>query len=203
MNLHDTLELTKIVANEYRTVVLAEGTSDAVALNTLAARLGLDLEGNRIAVVAMGGATNFAHFVNLLIPYQQDIRLAGLCDAGEERLFRRTLERAGFGTDLTRPQLEALGFYVCDADLEEELIRSAGVEAILEAAAEQGELESFRTFQTQPAWRGRKPEAQLRRWIGAGSTRKIRYAEYMVQALNLDCLPAPLDGLLAHISGAV
>lgn len=199
MNLHDTLELTKLVANEYRTVVLAEGTSDAVALNTLATRLGLDLEGNRIAVVAMGGATNFAHFINLLMPYQQEIRIAGLCDAGEERLIRRTLERAGFGTELTRPELGALGFFVCDVDLEDELIRSVGVEAILEAASEQGELESFR--QTQPAWRGRKPEAQLRRWIGAGSTRKIRYAEYMVQALNLDCLPAPLDGLLKHISG--
>lgn len=200
MNLHDTLERTKAVANEYRTIVLTEGTSDMLALNTLAQRLGLDLGAKRIAIVAMGGATNIKYFVDLLTSYRPKLNIAGLCDVGEERHFRRSLEQAKFGTDLTRADLETLGFYVCDADLEDELIRSIGVGVVLEVAAEQGELNSFRTFQTQPAWRGRSDEARLRRWIGSKSHRKLRYATLLVNALNLSCIPAPLEGLLTHIS---
>ena len=39
-----------------RSVVLVEGTSDGVALHTLAERLGRDLEVEGVRVVAMGGA---------------------------------------------------------------------------------------------------------------------------------------------------
>jgi hypothetical protein len=57
--------------------------------------------------------------------------LAGLCDAAEEGYFRRALARAGVGSPLSRADMEALGFYVCGADLEEELIRALGVLAHL------------------------------------------------------------------------
>jgi hypothetical protein len=73
----------------------------------------------------------------------------------------------------TRADMERLGFYVCVADLEEELIRSlgaAGVERVIDA---QGELSMFRAFQRQPAWRGRTNEEQLRRFFGTHSSRKI------------------------------
>lgn len=200
MNLHDTLELTKAAANEYRTIVLAEGISDMLALTTLAQRLGLDLSAKRIAIVAMGGATNVGHFVDILSPYRRQVNITGLCDVGETYLFRRALERAKFASNVARSDLETLGFYVCDVDLEDELIRSVGVDTILEVAAVQGELGAFRKFQTQPAWRGRDHAAQLRRWISAGATRKIRYAELLVNALNLNCIPAPLEGLLSHIT---
>jgi hypothetical protein len=200
MNLNDKLELTKAVANEYHTIVLAEGISDMLALNTLAQRLGINLDAMGTAIVTMGGATNIGHFMDLLIPYRQAVNIAGLYDVGEEHHFQRALERAGFGSDLTRSDLETLGFYVCDVDLEDELIRAVGVDGVIEVADEQGELRSFRTLQTQPAWRGRKAEDQFRRWIGAGSTRKTRYAALLVNALNLSCVPAPLDSLLSHIS---
>ena len=52
--------------------------------------------------------------------------------------------------------MERLGFYVCDADLEDELIRALGaaaVEEVIDADLED-ELESWRIFQQQPAWRG-------------------------------------------------
>lgn len=200
MNLYDTLELTKAAANEYRTIVLTEGISDMLALNTLAQRLGLDLGARRIAIVAMGGATNIGHFVDLLTPHRLEVNIAGLYDVREEHHVRRALERARFGSDLTRSDLETLGFYGCDADLEDELIRSVGVDVVLGVAAEQGELGAFRTFQTQPAWRERGHEAQLRRWIGTTAQRKVRYATLLVNALDLSCIPAPLDGLLTHIS---
>src|SRR5207248_1151474 len=83
--------------------------------------------------------------------------------AAEELDVRRGLERAGFSHDLTRADMERLGFFVCIADLEDELIRALGaasVETVLEA---HGDLRSFRTLQKQPAWRGRSTEQQLRR----------------------------------------
>jgi hypothetical protein len=179
-------------------VVLVEGVSDQAALQALAARRGRDLAAEGIAVVPMGGATNIRHFLELFGPRGLNVGLAGLCDAGEEGDFRRGLERAGLGSNLRRADMEALGFHVCVADLEDELIRclgAAGVEQVVEA---QGELGSFRTFQQQPAWRARPSQEQLRRFIGTHSGRKIRYARLLVDALDLESVPRPLDRVLAH-----
>ena len=125
------------------------------------------------------------------------MRTAGLCDAGEVGPFGRALERVGIGPAGSRDELEELGFYVCDPDLEGELIRAlgaAGVEAVLETT---GKLTAFRTFQKQPQWQGRPVEAQLRRFFGS-SAGKIRHAPLLVEALDLDRVPRPLDSLLAH-----
>ena len=192
------MELTTGV--DPQTVVLVEGISDQVALQGLAARRGRDLAAEGIAVVAMGGARNIRRFLELFGPRGLNLRLAGLCDAGEEGAFRRGLEWAGLGSNLRRADMEALGFYVCIADLEDELIRCLGGAARVEQLVEaQGELGSFRTFQQQPAWRGRSSQAQLRRFIGTHSGRKIRYARLLVDALELTSVPRPLDRVLAHI----
>src|SRR5215213_3028336 len=105
-------------------VVLVEGISDRVAIEALAARRGRVLAAEGIAVVAIGGAQAIGRFLDRFGPRGLDVRLAGLCDAGEEREFRRALERAGLGADLTRSATERLGFFVCDPDLEGELIRA-------------------------------------------------------------------------------
>ena len=182
-----------------RAVVLVEGTSDQCALEALAERRGRDLRAEGISVVPIGGAQAIGRFLNLFGPQGLDLSLAGLCDAAEEDEFRRGLERAGFGSRLTRAGMEALGFYVCEGDLEEELIRALGaasVEAVVEA---QGDLGSFRTLQKQPAWRGRPREEQLRRFLGSGGRRKIRYARLLVDALDLAAVPRPLDLVLARV----
>jgi hypothetical protein len=147
----------------------------------------------------MGGAGNIGGFLHRFGGMGVGVRLAGLCDAAEEADFRRGLERAGFGPDLTRADMEELGFFVCVADLEDELIRSLGGAAVEEVIRAQGELESFRTFQKQPAQRRRAHEAQLRRFMGTTSGRKIRYASALVDALDLHRVPRPLDGVLAHV----
>jgi hypothetical protein len=147
----------------------------------------------------MDGATNIAKFLQRYGPSGADLRLAGLYDVGEEGVFRRALERVGFGVDLGRDELQALGFHVCVADLEDELIRALGVDAVEELIATQGELESFRTMQKQPAQRHRSAEAQLRRFMGTISGRKIFYAPVMVDALDLTKVPSPLDRVLAHV----
>ena len=69
-----------------------------------------------------------------------NLPVAGLCDEGEEGDFRRAVERAGLGSDLTRADMERLGFYVCVADLEDELIRALGVPAVERVLDTQGEL---------------------------------------------------------------
>jgi hypothetical protein len=179
-------------------VVLVEGISDRVALETLAGRRGRDLDAEGVSVVPIGGAHAIGGYLERL-GGRDEVRLAGLCDAGEERHFRRGLERAGLGSGLTRADMERLGFYVCDADLEEELIRTLGAEAVLRVAEAEGDLASFRTLQKQPAWEGRPVEQQLRRWMGSGGRRKIRYVRLLVDALDLEDVPRPLDGVLAHV----
>jgi hypothetical protein len=180
-------------------IVLVEGSSDQAALYALAERRGRDLAAEGISIVPMGGATTIGHFLDLLGPQGLDIRLAGLCDVGEEGSFRRGLERTGLGSNLTRSDMERIGFFVCVADLEDELIRSLGADAVEEVVASRGELGSFRILQNQPAQRGRQREAQLRRFLGTRSGRKIHYARFLVEALDLSRVPPPLDGLLAHL----
>jgi hypothetical protein len=180
-------------------VVLVEGTSDRAALESLARRRGLDLAADGIRIVPIGGATSIARYVAELAPLGSGVRLGGLCDAGEERAYRRALERAGFGDRMTRADMESLGFYVCVADLEDELIRALGtatVEAIVEA---EGDLRSWRTFQRQPAQRGRGVDQQLRRFLGTKSGRKFHYARVLADAVPLERVPRPLDRVLAYV----
>jgi hypothetical protein len=176
--------------------VLVEGISDQRALETLAERRGRDLEAEGISVVPIGGAQAVGRFLSQFGPEGLDLRLAGLCDAAEEGDFRRGLERAGLGSNLTRAEMERLGFYVCVEDLEDELIRALGAAAVEQIADAQRELGSFRTFQKQPAQQTRTHEQQLHRWMG---NRKIRYARLLVEALDLTQVPRPLDLVLAHL----
>ena len=98
--------------DDVRAVVLVEGVSDQVAVETLAERRGRDLRVEGVSVVPIGGAQATGSFLEQFGPAGLGVRLAGLCDAGEERDFQRGLERAGLGSDLTRAGMEALGFYV-------------------------------------------------------------------------------------------
>jgi hypothetical protein len=182
-----------------RTVVLVEGESDRRALEALAARRGRDLDAEGVAVVSIGGSKNFGRFLDHYGPHGLNLRLAGLCDAPEERDVQRGLARNGFGADLTRAEMEELGFFVCIEDLEDELIRALGREAVLQVVESQGELDAFRTFQRQPQWRGRTDEERLRRFFGTFSGRKIRTAPALVDALDLSRVPRPLDAVLSHI----
>jgi len=184
---------------EPSTVVLVEGTSDKTALETLAARRRQDLQLEGVSIIPMGGATTIGHFLDLLGPFGHDFRLAGLCDAGEEGDFRRELERAGMGIDLDRASMETLGFFVCVTDLEDELIRALGTDAVIAIIEAQGELGSLRILQRQPFHRDRTIEQVLWRFMGTRSGRKTAYARLLVEALDLDRVPPPLDGVLEYV----
>jgi hypothetical protein len=182
---------------ELRALVVVEGESDQVAIEALAERRGVDLAAAGVRVERLGGAHRIGKFLERFGAGADGPRLAGLCDAGEEPVFRRALECAGFGSGLTRADMERLGFFVCVADLEEELIRALGAPRVEEILRANDDLHRFRTLQQMPAWRDRAIEEQLHRFLGSGGRRKIRYARFLVEALDLDHVPRPLDRVLA------
>jgi hypothetical protein len=187
-----------VSAARARAAILVEGWSDQAALEALARRRGRDLRAEGIVVVPIGGATNVQRFVQALGPQGLGVRLAGLCDIAEVRHVWRGLKHAGVTTG---EGTEDHGFYVCDADLEDELIRALGTAAVERVLGAEGELVSFRRFQEQPAQRGRDLHRQLRRFLGTRAGRKVRYGALLVDALELDRVPPALDLALAHVQG--
>lgn len=184
---------------ELRVAVLVEGLSDQAAVECAAVRRGRDLFAEGVAVLAIGGASNAGHFLDVFGPYGMDLRLAGLCDEPEVGAFARGLQRAGLDTRATAGSLETPGFFVCVADLEDELIRALGIDAVERLLEAQGELRAFRTLQKQAAQQGRGTDQQLRRFMGSRGGRKIRYGRLLVEALDPAALPGPLDRLLAAL----
>jgi len=162
-------------------VILVEGITDRIALEAVAGRLGRDLDAEGIEIVSIGGAQAVAR----VTAGYDGVRVAGLCDAGEERYFRRVLGDSTF---------------VCRADLEDELIRALGPERVEAVLAAEGDLDTFRNFQNQPHWRGRPVNAQLRRWMQASDNRGKRYPPVLIDELDPSEIPPPLAGVLAAVN---
>lgn len=182
-----------------QTVVFVEGASDQAAVETAAFCRGRDLAAEGIVVVSLGGVTNIGKFMDVLGPDGLRLNVAGLCDSGEERYFLRAAERAGLGVQLSRADMEALGFWVCEADLEEELIRSLGVAVVESVIEAHGDLRALTIFRKQPAQLARTEQQRLRRFMGTISGRKINYGQWLVEALDPAEMPRPLSGLLDSI----
>lgn len=161
-------------------VVLVEGVTDYIALEAVAARLGRDLERAEVKIVPIGGA----QAVRRVAAEYAGERVVGLCDAPEERWFRRVLGAAT---------------YVCVQNLEDELIRACGAGRVEEVVAAEGDLETFRNFQNQPAWRGRPVESQLLRWMHNGD-RHHRYPPLLIGSLEPAEIPFPLAGVLEAVA---
>ncbi|WP_329157191.1 ATP-dependent endonuclease [Streptomyces sp. NBC_01717] len=173
-----------------RTAVLLEGPSDLEAVETLAARSGRDLAAEGVCVVPMGGAMSVGRYAGLLGPPGLDLRLTGLCDEREQRFYAQGLERA---------RAPHRGFFVCVADLEDELIRALGTSRVEEIIRDEGDLRAWQTFLRQPAQDGRPRQQQLRRFLGTKKGRKIRYGRLLVETLDLGQVPAPLDELVTSL----
>lgn len=164
-------------------MILVEGFSDQLALETLARRLGAD-----VPIQPIGGA----HAIRAALA-RYPTAAGGLCDEQEWPIWQRALASAGRTEH---------GFHFCRGDLEDELIRAHGVasvEAVLEA---NGDLATFRAFQNQPAWRGRPVELQLHRWLGSSDGRHLRYPRLLVETLALERMPRPLMAVLETATAA-
>jgi hypothetical protein len=173
-----------------RAAVLVEGASDLAAVEALAARRGRDLAAEGVCVVPMGGAMSVGRYAGILGPDGLGLRLSGLCDVRERPFFDRGLRRAGAPTDAV---------FVCVRDLEEELVRALGADRVEDIVRREGELRPWQTFLRQPAQFGRPREQLLRRFLGTKKGRKIRYGRLLVEALDGERVPAPLDGLLRSL----
>lgn len=185
---------------DVRAVVLVEGVSDRAALEVLARRRGLDPARDGVRLVVMDGITNLGRFLRRYGPAAAGgVLVAGLYDAAEERVVRRALERAGLEPAPGAPGLEALGFFGCSGDLEDELIRALGPEAVVRLVEAEGQLRSFHRLQQQPAQRERSLHDQLRRLMGGRSGGKERYAAVMAAAVPPDRVPRPLAAVLAYV----
>ncbi|MGI5197314.1 TOPRIM nucleotidyl transferase/hydrolase domain-containing protein [Streptomyces sp. CA-288835] len=172
-----------------RAAVLLEGPSDVAAVDALAASRGRDLAAEGVCVLPMGGAMSVGRFAGLLGPPGLNLNLTGLCDERERSYYARGLERAG----------AAQQFFVCTADLEDELIRALGVPRVEALIQSEGDWRPLQTLRQQPAQQTRTPHQQLRRFLGTKKGRKIHYGRVLVEALAPDQVPAPLEGLLASV----
>ncbi len=157
------------------TIIIVEGESDRIAVETLGRRLGLTMP----SVLAVGGSKGARRTVDA----HAGARLIGLVDRAERRDFERVLDTV----------------FICDPDLEAEFVRALGVDAVETLIERQRELESFRRLQRQPAQRTRTTEQQLSRFFGGRSGNKLRYAQLMAQAVPLDRVPPPIGALLEAI----
>jgi hypothetical protein len=196
-----------------RVVVLLEGQSDVAAVRALLRGWPASLVDGRVDLVDMGGVTNIRrHLADLVAPSGARAagngtalgatRVLGVCDAGEASFFARGL--ASVGNPVASVQdMAALGFHVCDQDLEDELIRSLGSGRVQEVLAELELLDRFATFRRQPGWAGRPVTDQLRRFAGTTSGRKVLVAEALAAAMTPEQVPPPLAALVAHVEAAV
>jgi len=180
------------------TLVLVEGDSDAGAVHALADRIGCDLGLHHIQIRSADGVTNFSRVLTELVRTHPGAEFCGMYDVADERHVRRALANAAIPI-AAHESLESFGFFACVADLEDELIRALGAEAVERVLAAQDELVSFRRFQAMPQHRHTPVHHQLRRFLGTRATRKIRSARRLVEVLDLARLPRPLAQLAARL----
>jgi hypothetical protein len=150
-------------------LVLVEGESDRAALLVLAERLGATVE-----VIPVGGSKG----VRRAVEQHPEERLIGLVDSNERRDFERVLQQV----------------FVCERDLEDELIRAVGVAGVEAMLHERGRLGSFRKAQLQPAQRDWPIERQLWRYLDHD---KVGYAAALAELVPLNRVPAALAGVIA------
>ncbi|CAL9375273.1 hypothetical protein SUDANB171_00943 [Streptomyces sp. enrichment culture] len=173
-----------------RAAVLLEGPSDVAAVEALAAGRGRNLDAEGVCVLPIGGAMSVGRFARLLGPDGLGLRLTGLCDAGERPFYEKALAPTA-----ASPRT----FFVCAADLEDELIRALGVPRVRELIRAEGDLRALETFERQPAQRERTAHQQVRRFLGTKKGRKIHYGRVLVEALGPRDVPAPLEDLFATL----
>jgi hypothetical protein len=190
--------LERVAQARARAAILVEGWSDEAAVEAAARGRGLALADAGIVVLPLGGITNLGKFAAALAAHDPGLRLAGLYDASEEVVALRALQRAGFPAMATRDAAARAGFFACDADLEDELIRAVGAAAVERLLWAEDALASFRRFQRMPEHRERALHAQLNRFMGTRAGRKARFGFLMAAALAPDRIPAPLRHVLAR-----
>lgn len=129
--------------------------------------------------------------------HRDGARTAVLCDVGETGFVTRTLHD---DDGLDEPPVR---LFVCDRDLEDELIRALGAERAAEVVRLAGIGDSFERMSRQPQWRDEPLAAQLRRFAGAGAGRKELLAGAWAAALPPHAVPQPLADAVTWLADDV
>ncbi|GAB3622811.1 hypothetical protein GCM10027418_08930 [Mariniluteicoccus endophyticus] len=185
--------------SDSRLAVLLEGASDVAAVRALMATCAVDER--PLEIVSLDGVTNIGRVLADIRQVRPDIDVVGMCDAAEARFVERALVADGLPVR-DASDLPVYGFFVCDSDLEEELVRALGAERArdaLEGAGLGGKLDALRQ---QAAWADRPLFEQVHRFCGVGSGRKELAAGILASALAEDEIPEPLSMLLDRMRWA-
>lgn len=158
-------------------IVLLEGVSDVAAVRAIMHRN--DIGGDHVELRNLQGVTNVGRVLPEIRQLQPDADVLPVSDASD---------------------LPAYGFFVCEADLEDELIRALGTSRAVEAIQSAGLGGKLEALQIQPAWADRPLAEQLHRFCGVASGRKEQVAGVLAAELSRDELPEPLSMLLDRIA---
>jgi putative ATP-dependent endonuclease of the OLD family len=178
-----------------RNVVLVEGYSDRLALLTLARRKERDLDAEGTTVLSLEGGSGVGAFISLLGPNGLRLAVSGFCDSDKESKWIGALAAAGAKVT-NRVELNALGFFVCERDLEDELVKALGVSSAQSLIAKEGEAKAFQKFVTQPAYASMTTEDQLRKFFQKD---KVRWTPLLVEALDLSTFKGALGDAISHV----
>jgi hypothetical protein len=190
---------TSLTAESYfaDTVILVEGFSDFLATRVLAATLGVELDAAGVSLISLDGADVLVHYLRLFGPGGLDLDLRGLCDADHEGEWQTRLTQAGIAvTD--RETMNAAGFYVCDPDLEAELLGGLDSNRVAAVIAADGGQGLFDSYANQPAHQGRSTE-ELQLGFVQKPKAKIRWAPLIAAEMGPEEVPAPLRSLLEDL----
>lgn len=193
------MSVSNLAGSTKRLVVLLEGPSDAAAVRALMERDGIDPA--PVELVNLQGITNVGRTLKEIRQVVGDIDVVGMCDAAESRFAEKALADDGLPV-LDATDLPVYGFFVCQADLEDELIGALGPDAALQALQDAGLGGKFDALRNQGAWADRPLAEQLHRFCGAATGRKELAAAILAAALPADAVPEPLAMLLDRIRWA-
>jgi ABC-type cobalamin/Fe3+-siderophores transport system ATPase subunit len=181
-----------------RKTIFVEGTSDRLVLLALARKQGRNFDAEAVSIVVLHGSGQLKTHLKILGPAGLDVNLGGLCDAHDEEAWRNALEDAHIGSDLDRQGAEEIGFFVCDPDLEGELIAAVGEGVVEELIDAEGETAAWEAFRAQPDSQGQGKADLLRAFIHKRK-RVMRYSPLIVNRLDETDVPAPIRGVLEHV----
>ena len=178
-----------------RTVVFVEGPSDYLAFREAARVMQVDLDARGVALVSLQGAGLLGTYLTLLGPNGLDLQLRGLCDLDAEADWQSKLSAAGIPVS-DRTTMNNRGFFVCDVDLEDELVRAHDAPAVQAIIDQEGETARFNSFSGQPDNRGLPLDEQLTKFARKSKT---RWSPRLAAALTAASMPTPLQEVLKRV----
>ena len=178
-----------------RKVVLVEGYSDRVAILHTAYRLGRNLDGEGVSILAMDGGSGLGTYLRLFGAAGLGLSVVGLCDDDKVSKWMKELNAAGISV-ADKAAMESAGFIVCSRDLEEEFVHTLGLASVEAVVAAEGKTDLLANYKKQPVHAGQPADQVLRKFLHKDNT---EWAVPLVDALDLKQLPKALHDLLSKV----